>query len=349
MRQLAKIVVVDSIESIPDAHSVEVANIKGWKAITGKGQFKVGDLGVFFEIDSMLPIQDRYKFLEGKVKIKEMNNEPGYVIKTKKMFKGTVLSQGLLMPLSAYPEFDFALDDDVTALLSIRLYEAPEETCSNLRGDARKGGWPFSVPHYDQERIQNINLEEYSDVEYEITCKCDGSNFQFNMIDGVFGVCSRNTVLKTDADCNQDNLYVSMSRKLNVEQIMKELKLDNIVMFGEIVGPKVNGNRAGFSYHSYYMFDIWDINAGKYLGHSERCAIFFAMWDKMLPEIKHLFNHVPVIDTDFRINDLTREQIIGFADGQFNNAPREGIVFKAMDGSKSFKAISNEYLLKWNL
>ena len=85
-RELAYVVIVDGIEALPGYDRVESAIIGGWHCIVPKGQFKVGDPGVYFEIDSRVP-NDRecFAFLEKR----------HYKIKTQKMCKS--LSQGLLM------------------------------------------------------------------------------------------------------------------------------------------------------------------------------------------------------------------------------------------------------------
>ena len=52
-----------------------------------KNQFKPGDLAIYFEIDSKVPAKPEFEFLAAK----------HYKVKTQKYFKGTVISQGLLM------------------------------------------------------------------------------------------------------------------------------------------------------------------------------------------------------------------------------------------------------------
>lgn len=67
-RELAYIVKVDAITPM-DADFLECAHISGWHCVVGKGEFKVGDLGVYFEIDSKLPEIKPFtsmKFLETK-------------------------------------------------------------------------------------------------------------------------------------------------------------------------------------------------------------------------------------------------------------------------------------------
>lgn len=86
VRQLAYVVIVDGIEPIEGYDRVEHAIVGGWRVIVQKGQFKVGDPAIYFEIDSRVPSdKECFAFLEKR----------HYKVKTLKMCK--TLSQGLLM------------------------------------------------------------------------------------------------------------------------------------------------------------------------------------------------------------------------------------------------------------
>lgn len=88
-RELAYIVKIDSIEPIPGRDRVECAKVSGWTIMTRLGQFKPGDLGIYFEIDSQVPAKEPFLFLEPKkYKIK---------IQKYKTPNGQFWSQGLLM------------------------------------------------------------------------------------------------------------------------------------------------------------------------------------------------------------------------------------------------------------
>ena len=96
-RELAYVVKIDNIIPIDDADRVEQAVVGGWHIMVRKGQFKAEDKAVYFEIDSKVPEREPYMFLADK----------HFKIKTQKYFKGTVISQGLLM---AFEDFDWAED-----------------------------------------------------------------------------------------------------------------------------------------------------------------------------------------------------------------------------------------------
>lgn len=85
-RELAYVVLIDSIEPIPGYDRVEHAIVGGWRVIVQKDQFKVGDPAIYFEIDSRVPSdKECFAFLEKR----------NYKVKTLKMCK--TISQGLLM------------------------------------------------------------------------------------------------------------------------------------------------------------------------------------------------------------------------------------------------------------
>lgn len=110
-RALAYIVTVDSISAINGADNIELAHVGGWNIVVKKQEFQPGDKAVFFEIDSKLPETDeRFKFLESK----------HYKIKTMKLGKFGVISQGLLMPLADFPELNNPdIGTDVTRNLGV--------------------------------------------------------------------------------------------------------------------------------------------------------------------------------------------------------------------------------------
>ena len=96
-RELAYVVKIDNIIPIDGADRVEQAVVGGWHIMVRKDQFKIGDKAVYFEIDSKVPEREPYMFLADK----------HFKIKTQKYFKGTVISQGLLM---AFEDFGWAED-----------------------------------------------------------------------------------------------------------------------------------------------------------------------------------------------------------------------------------------------
>lgn len=115
-RALAYIVTIDEIVPLPGYDRVEYARTNGWWCVVKKDELHVGDKAVYFEVDSKVPDTDeRFAFLAAK----------HYKIKTQKMCK--VYSQGLLLPLTSFPELSKAnVGDDVTEKLGVK-YSVAED------------------------------------------------------------------------------------------------------------------------------------------------------------------------------------------------------------------------------
>lgn len=89
LRELCYVVQVNEIRPIAGKDRVECAVVNGWTVMVRKGQFKVGSLGIYFEVDSRTPQTPEFAFLERvKYKIK---------IQKYKTPAGPFYSQGLLM------------------------------------------------------------------------------------------------------------------------------------------------------------------------------------------------------------------------------------------------------------
>jgi RNA ligase (TIGR02306 family) len=96
MRKLASIRRIDSIDPIVDADAIEVATVGGWKIVVKKGEFAVGDLAVYLEIDSWVPTELAPFLSKGK-EPREFEGIKGERLRTVKL-RGT-LSQGLLLKI----------------------------------------------------------------------------------------------------------------------------------------------------------------------------------------------------------------------------------------------------------
>ena len=55
MRKLATVRRIDNILPIAGADAIECAVVGGWKVVVKKGEYQVGDLGIYCEIDSWIP------------------------------------------------------------------------------------------------------------------------------------------------------------------------------------------------------------------------------------------------------------------------------------------------------
>lgn len=110
-RALAHVEKIEWIRPIEGADNIELIGVLGWVCIAKKGEFNVGDMAVYIEIDSKCPETDeRFAFLSNKK----------FKVKTMRLGKFKVISQGLALPLSLFPELqDRNIGDDVTEALKI--------------------------------------------------------------------------------------------------------------------------------------------------------------------------------------------------------------------------------------
>jgi len=331
-RKLASVVKIVDIQPIVGADAIMVASVKGWKVVVKKDEYKVGDLAVYYEIDSFLPVRPQFEFLR-KSSFKRMGSSEGFRLKTIKL-RGQI-SQGLLTPI---PEgiSNPKEGDDLTEALGIVKYEPPIP--AQLAGKI-KGTFPSFIPKTEEIRIQNFESEVgFSPVGERayVTEKLDGTSFTCYFNNGVFGVCGRNWELSETSDN-------SLWRMANVLQLKEKLtKLGkNIALQGELIGAGINGNLYGMSDHKLFFFTGYDIDKGRRMFFDELEWVLFGLDLQMVPVLeKYGF----VIPNEGNIVDY----MLKYAEGKSilnMEVDREGVVVRGLEREFSFKAISNTYLL----
>lgn len=342
-RKLATIRVIQQLKPIANADLIEVAVIDGWEVVIKKGEFNVGDLCVYLEIDSWVP-HELAPFLSKGKEPREYQGVKGERLRTIKL-KGQI-SQGLVLPTHTVtgpvpdPHHQAEEGQDVTEALNILKWEPtiPAQLAGKMAGN-----FPSFIPKTDQERIQNYlrNIENLGEQMWEVTEKLDGSSmtvFRTYKEDGSthLGVCSRNYELKTD---DLDNAFVKTA---HTECILSKLAAYNlnVALQGELIGPGIQGNSYNLAKPEYYVFDIFDIPSQQYYSPEQRISLCKSLG------LKHTPTFAPYLTT----GKTTVSELLTFAEGQSvlnPKAQREGFVFKNLsDPSKSFKAISNKWLLK---
>lgn len=337
-RKLASIRRISEIRPIEGADNIVIAAVDGWQLITNKENgFKVGDLCVYFEIDSWMPHSLAPFLTKPGSSPKIFNGVEGQKLKTIRL-RGQ-LSQGLILPLTDDLK-EFGEGTDVTELLGIQKYEKPIP--AQLQGKAR-GLFPAFLRKTDQERVQNIlsDLIRHPgmDADWEVTLKLDGSSMTVYNSGESVGVCSRNL----DLHETEDNAFWQVARKKRLIEQME--KFPGYAIQGELMGPGVQGNRENLKELNFYLYDVWSIKDQRYLGKYER-------WD-FLNHNDFEVEDVPYIESttlaelDKLEGNTLMEKILFYADRpSMHHSIAEGVVFKLHNGSMSFKAISNRFLLK---
>ena len=146
-RELAYVVKVGWVRPIEEADNIELIGINGWTCIAKIGEFKEGDLAVYFEIDSKLPEADWSEFMASK----------GYKVKTMKLNKFKVISQGLALPASAFGAVCYQ-DGDGTMYIHFDKKSALHENIDLGEGEflTKKLGVTYAVEE-DNARKANVN------------------------------------------------------------------------------------------------------------------------------------------------------------------------------------------------
>ena len=215
----------------------------------------------------------------------------------------------------------------------------------------KKNGWPAWVTKTDEERVQNMPWILQDKSEWIATEKIDGTSTTFTMKRGKrrnqydFYICSRNVVFdKPDKQCFYDsNVYVEMAEKYNVESVLREIlenrpDLDWVTLQGETYGAGIQKRDYSLKDHDFVGFNFITSAGGR--------------WNSV--EAKELMDGfgipwVPIVDEHFILPDTVEELLnIATGDSVVDGGMREGLVFRSKDGSKSFKAVSNEFLMKYH-
>ena len=346
MRKLATIRTIDELRPILDADAIECAVVGGWTVVVKKGEFKVGDAAIYCEIDSWIPTA-LAPFLSKGQEPRVFDGIPGERLRTVKL-RGQ-LSQGLLLNYWNFPSVVQAFHKtrlatnepfDVTELLGIVKYEAPIP--AQLAGEV-KGMFPGWIQKTDQERIQNLKEELAHWIaeqhRWEVTEKLDGSSMTVYLRDGEFGVCSRNLELKPSETNSLWTVAVRNDLELKLRRADRNLALQ-----GELIGEGIQGNPYKIKGQEFFLFDIYNIDAGKYFTPDERKAF---IEENNIKHVPVLAFGAELLDT-LGINNI--DGILHFAEGKSVmgtiGCEREGLVFKSKTMQCSFKTISNKFLLK---
>ena len=151
-----------------------------------------------------------------------------------------------------------------------------------------------------------------------------------------------------DRDCYYDeNVYWQMAKKYNVEEILKKALDDDphlsyVTIQGETYGNKIQARK----YIDGVDFMAFNLIYGFDNGTSVRLNP--VVMTKILKE--YGIPCVPVVGMNLTLPDTVKE-VMAYVDGDpsmIDGGMREGIVFRNSDATKSFKAVSNEYLIKYH-
>jgi RNA ligase (TIGR02306 family) len=341
MRNLASIQEISAIKPIEGADAIELVSIKVWQCVSKKGEFVQGDKCVYFEVDSYLPLENRYEFLR---RTSYRNNEfmgEGLRIKTINM-RGEI-SQGLALPLSTFPEItEPAFGTDVTELLNVRKWEVPEVAGSS---GIEIGEKPFGIPTTDETRLQSMPefIKAFSDKPYYITTKMDGTSCTVYCKDGTIGVCGRNMEYREDtASCAMWAWVYKKGLKAKLLALG-----ENLALQGEFCGQGIQKNRLKLLEPNLFIFDIVRLEE-----NGARPKLGFKDLQNYCKRLE--LDMVPVEETGESFA-YTLDELLEKARGKYpSGMDKEGIVVRtqefqhnsALQHKMSFKVLNNDFLKK---
>lgn len=377
------------VKPIVGADNIEEIGVLGWHLIAKKGEFKEGDMCVYFEIDSKLPAAPWSEFMMAK----------HYKVKTMKLNKFGVISQGLALPVTEFeieiPDEEgvdltdklgvtYSVEEDNKRKASVDKYKKMAQRHAKLfktnklvkwlyerdwgkkllfvflgkKRDKKAAYWPEWVVKTDEERAQNLPFLFPGDgTKWYVTEKIDGSSTTFTMKRGRFGkyefyVCSRNVCFdkpeKDDKLFYETNIYTEMAQKYNIEAVLRDIMENNldvnfVTIQGETFGKSVQNRDYGLAGHDFMAFNfIYNTNElGTVRKNPKEMTDYLTQYN--IP-------CVPILDEEFVLPE-TVDEMIAYAASEVSKVDggmREGVVLRTADGKQSFKAVSNEFLMKYH-
>lgn len=381
-RALAHVEKIEWIRPIEGADNIELIGVLGWVCIAKKGEFNVGDMAVYIEIDSKCPETDeRFSFLANKK----------FKVKTMKLGKFKVISQGLALPLSLFPELqDKKIGDDVTETLKIT-YASEEDTArktNKIDPNAkyksmakrrpklfanpivrrimrysigrkimfllfgRKKDNPKKFPDWivktDETRIENAPFYLQSTEKWIKTEKCDGTSCTF-AVDRLKKGKNKFDFIVCSRNVRQADREQACYHESNIYwELADKYNIEKILTQ---FATENNYNRVVLQGEGVGL-----VQGNPYKFTENKLFVFNLIIDgtrlgtvEMADFCKnHGLTSVPIIDTAYEL-PKTMEEMKLEADGYSELNPkvkREGFVYRDISGQKSFKNVSREYLLK---
>lgn len=219
----------------------------------------------------------------------------------------------------------------------------------------KKHSFPYWVVKTDEERCQNMPFLFPGDpnTRWYATEKIDGTSTTFTMKRKKIGkpeflVCSRNVVFDIpDKSCfYETNVYLEMAEKYNVKSVLADIlknntSLDFVTLQGETYGKDIQKRDYSKDCHDFMAFNL-------IFGYKNGTVVRFNPMEMVDRLYKYNIPTVPIIGAF--IIPATCDELLEIATGKsaIDGGMREGLVFRSEDGARSFKAVSNEFLLKYH-
>ena len=175
-------------------------------------------------------------------------------------------------------------------------------------------------------------------------------------------VCSRNVVFNTPEKEERNyykdsdgNVYLEMASKYNIKAIIDRILDEHknwlfITIQGETYGGMIQKRKYGEEHRLAIFNVIYQENGKAPVRMNPLEMINFIENVNKWNLSKNKLECVPLIDPEFELPE-TCEELLKYAGSELSRIDhemREGVVFRSIDGVHSFKAVDNEFLLKYH-
>lgn len=251
LETLASLEIVKEVFAHPNADRVEFVKVGGYDCIVPIGKYKIGDMVVLIQPDSILPDPtligcewaEPYRKRSKRVRALKFRGE---------------FSFGIVESIDIIPIPVTLIEGlDLTEILGITKYIEPIP-----QDMSAKSTLPYGMGKTDEERFQNLDMEQYYGEVVDVTLKIDGQSASYYYKDGEFGVCSRSLVFKEGVTNN----YAAHVERYDIQTKLKkycEKHGVNLALRGESYGQGIQGHKVnphaklgkGFALFSVFNMD----------------------------------------------------------------------------------------------
>jgi RNA ligase (TIGR02306 family) len=338
--KLASIEKIHTVIKHPNADALDIVGVLGYKAIVKRDQYKVGDLIVFIQPDTVLPDKTAwaafYKSKSSRVKAVKLRGEwsMGIVESIQNVFGIEFIQTDGIVP--------FVEGVEVSEKIGVIKYEplVPADLSA-------KGLLPYGIPKTDEERYQNLGVRGIPyQATVDVTLKIDGQSWTAyaKLEDGTVktGICGRTLEFKESATNN----YTLLDKKYRIlEKLTEYAQKHNvsIAIRGESYGQGIQAfklNPHSSMQKDLAIFSVYLIDEKRHTGKGEQFYFRNVAADLNLPTVTILEDTVILTPEIIQKYDENLKEV--------NGKPFEGVVINVdrrsiNGGVRSFKVINKYY------
>lgn len=393
-KPLSYIVKIDEILPIVGADKIELAKVMDYTVVVQKNEYKPGDLSLYVEIDSLLPdgltdeLREKYRKIkeleelgdatpeEREAALKAIKDQSKYPyfeflrdkkfkIKSMKLGKFKVISQGILFKPETLGLGKVKLGQDFTKQLNITELVADEEEAGlnkkkdcwiirklmhfawfrnlrfkNVKYNEWNSEWPSKSDETNVQKVFTDMKRRFGDKEWVATEKLEGQNItvyshEYRSLFGKkkkrIGVCSRTRELSVKD--NMGSKFWETVKREHLDQKILDIPGEWFCR-GEHLGPGIQKNIYQLPHTTVRFFDFYQKVDGKFVKLNFEESVEFAK--------KYDLPFVPVLDEHYKLPE-TAQEMLAQSDkktcfGNDLSHKREGFVLRLRDDyTVSFK------------